>query len=68
MKFCNETDQMIQETLDALIELSRHEAFGDDAPEFNEGGVGHEACRKLREYLESRYYRGLPREAGLRDR
>ena len=28
---------------DALRELSRHPAFADDAPEFNEGGIGYNA-------------------------
>ena len=45
---------ILHETLEALIELSRHPAFEDDAPEFNEGGIGHEACRKLREFLNGR--------------
>ena len=45
--------RLLQDTLDALIELSRHPAFEDDAPEFNEGGIGHEACRKLREALNA---------------
>jgi hypothetical protein len=42
---------LLNEVLNALLELAAHPAFEDDAPEFNEGGVGHEACRKLREAL-----------------
>ena len=43
--------ELLQETLDVLIELSRNPAFEDDAPEFNEGGFGHSLCSKLREIL-----------------
>ena len=45
--------QLLQETLDTLGELANHRAFEDDAPEFNEGGIGYEACRKLREMLHT---------------
>ncbi len=31
-----------------LDELCGHEAFSDDAPEFNSGGVGHETNKLLR--------------------
>ena len=48
-----ENRNLLQGTLDALIELSRNPAFEDDAPEFNEGGIGHEACRLLREELNA---------------
>ena len=34
----------LKECREALLELARHQAFEDDAPEFNEGGVGHTAC------------------------
>ncbi len=30
---------------EAMLELAEHQAFEDDAPEFNKGGVGYEACR-----------------------
>ena len=32
---------------DALRELSQHPEFADNAAEFNEGGIGYEACRAL---------------------
>lgn len=35
----------------ALWELSDHPAFADQAPEFNEGGVGYEALKVIREAL-----------------
>jgi hypothetical protein len=44
-------EKLMQKTLDTLRELAQNPAFEDDAPEFNEGGVGHEACRKLSERL-----------------
>lgn len=37
---------------EALIELAHHPAFEDNAPEFNEGGVGWEATAALRRVLE----------------
>jgi len=37
---------------DALLDLSDHPAFADDAPEFNKGGVGYEACTVLRKVLK----------------
>jgi hypothetical protein len=45
--------RLLQDTLDALQELSQHPAFADDAPEFNEGGVGYETCRNLREAINA---------------
>lgn len=33
---------------EALRELAKHPAFEDDAPEFNEGGVGYEAAEVAR--------------------
>jgi len=42
---------LLQVALDALRELAHNPAFEDDAPEFNEGGIGHEACRLLSEEL-----------------
>ena len=35
----------------ALLELSGRPAFAGDAPEFSEGGVGHEACCRLKEII-----------------
>jgi hypothetical protein len=44
------TTALIQ-CFEALKELAQHEAFADDAPEFNEGGIGYEACETAREVL-----------------
>ncbi len=41
----------LQETLRALVALSRHPTFADAAPEFNAGGVGHEAIARGREAI-----------------
>lgn len=38
----------------ALQELARHEAFADDAPEFNMGGIGYEACEAFQELINSK--------------
>lgn len=46
-------EALLKETLEVLRELANHPAFEDDAPEFNEGGIGHEMCRKLQEQLGS---------------
>lgn len=38
----------LRATLSALQELASNPAFSDDAPEFNAGGVGYEACEQAR--------------------
>lgn len=43
--------ELITMALETLRELANNPAFDDDAPEFNEGGIGHEACRQLQERL-----------------
>lgn len=35
----------------ALRLLAAHPAFENDAPEFNEGGIGYEACQACRTAL-----------------
>lgn len=42
--------------LDALQELAAHQAFEDSAPEFNEHGIGYEACQAIRAALEGKQY------------
>ena len=36
---------------DTLLELARHPAFADDAPEFNRGGGGYDAIRAIEKAL-----------------
>lgn len=38
----------INMAIDALKTLAEHPAFADDAPEFNEGGIGYETLKELR--------------------
>ena len=56
-----ETKYVLAETLDALRTLAQHPAFEEDAPEFNEGGVGYEAIKKLKAHMRDR---GLVNSAG----
>ena len=34
----------LKQCREALLQICHNSAFADDAPEFNEGGVGYEAC------------------------
>lgn len=43
--------QALVQCFETLKELAKHPAFEDDAPEFNEGGIGYEACEAAREAL-----------------
>ena len=52
----------IQRALDALQELAEHPAFADDAPEYNEGGIGYETCDTLRSVLDRAGYASGYRE------
>ena len=41
----------LKDALDALHHCAENPAFEDEAPEFNEGGIGREACQKARRAL-----------------
>ena len=41
--------EVLEIAREALLDLCHHSAFEDDAPEFNEGGVGYEALKAIRE-------------------
>jgi hypothetical protein len=44
--------ELLREAREVLQELAFNPAYAGDAPEFNEGGIGYEMCRKIQEQLE----------------
>jgi hypothetical protein len=48
----------LKQCREALLALSEDPAFEDDAPEFNKGGVGYEACRVAIETINKAEGRG----------